>query len=102
MFSEFSSVEEAVSHYQDLCRSLEQQVKDAHDDMDDYTESTKELQQELETELDRMDKSEKAMRIALEEADNDKQEWKVSTSLERSTHSPTLFKTSGLVSRGWG
>lgn len=72
-----------MSHYQDLCRSLEQQVKDAHDDMDDYTESTKELQQELETELDRMDKSEKEMRIALEAAENDKDEWKVIRHLGR-------------------
>lgn len=70
---------EAVRHYQDLCRSLEQQVKEAHDEMDDYTETTKELQQELETELDKVDKSEKGMRLALEAADNDKEEWKVTT-----------------------
>lgn len=68
-----------MSHFQDLCRSLEQQVKDAHDDMDEYTESTKEFQQELETELDRIDKSEKGMQIALEAAENDKDEWKVGT-----------------------
>lgn len=77
--SSFESIEAAVSHYQDVIRSLQQQVNEANQDMDDYTESTKELQLELESELDRMDKSEREIRRALEAAEGEKEEWKVST-----------------------
>lgn len=84
----FPTVEAAVSHYQSLCASLQRQVDSANQDMDDYTESTKELQAELETELDRMDKSEKEMRRALEAAENEKQEWKVSAPILCLRHIP--------------
>lgn len=77
-FSTFTSPSAALTHYQTLCSTLQTQLADANADIADYTESSKELQDELEKELSRMEKSEKEMRRGLEEAREEVDGWKVS------------------------
>jgi predicted nucleic acid-binding Zn-ribbon protein len=60
-----------------LCDSLQSQLADANADIQDYTESSKELQDELEKELQRMEKGEREMRKGLEEARGETDDWKV-------------------------
>ncbi|SCV70732.1 BQ2448_3494 [Microbotryum intermedium] len=73
----FASPETAIAHYRDLVNSLQSQLTDANDDIKEFTESSKELQDELEQELARMEKSEKEMRRGLDEARTDVEQWKV-------------------------
>jgi len=61
-----------------LCASLQTQLSAAEEDIKDFTESSKELQNELEQELERMEKAEKGMRRELEMVQGDREEWKVS------------------------
>lgn len=52
-------------------------MNDANADIQEFTESSKELQDELEQELARMEKSERGMRKDLEEAKGKCEDWKV-------------------------
>lgn len=78
--SSFPTTESALEHYRTECASLTAQLADANADITDYTESSKELQEELEKELAMMEKGEREMRKGLEEARGDMEEWKVSAS----------------------
>jgi predicted RNase H-like nuclease (RuvC/YqgF family) len=73
----FTSDEAAIAHYRSRCSALQAQLAAAEQDILEFTESSKELQAELEGELERMDKAEKGMRRELEDARNEKEEWKV-------------------------
>ena len=73
----FPSDEAAIAHYRSRCSALQAQLAAAEQDILEFTESSKELQAELEGELERMDKAEKGMRRELEDARNEKEEWKV-------------------------
>lgn len=75
--SAFASDEAAIAHYRQRCSSLQSQLAAAEQDILEFTESSKELQAELESELERMDKAEKGMRKELDDTKNDKEEWKV-------------------------
>lgn len=69
-----------MKHYQKLCDALQSQLTDANADIQDFTESSRELQEELEKELATMEASEKSMRKGLDEARGEMEDWKVSTS----------------------
>lgn len=73
----FTSPDAALAHYRTLCESLQRQLNEANADIQDYTESSKELQDELEKELARMEKGEREMRKGLEEARGECEDWKV-------------------------
>lgn len=75
----FGSPDAALAHYQRLNASLQAQLAAAEEDIKDFTESSKELQNELEQELERMEKAEKGMRRELELVQSDREDWKVST-----------------------
>lgn len=81
----FTSDEAAIAHYRSRCTALQAQLAAAEQDILEFTESSKELQAELEGELERMDKAEKGMRRELEDARSEKEEWKV-------RKSPTIRK----------
>lgn len=81
IYSTFTSPDAALAHYRTLCASLEQQLNDANADIQEYTESSKELQDELEKELARMEKSEREMRKGLDEARGQVEDWKVRAGL---------------------
>lgn len=83
----FPSDEAAIAHYRSRCTALQAQLAAAEQDILEFTESSKELQAELEGELERMDKAEKGMRRELDDARNEKEEWKV-------TKSTTEFRNS--------
>ena len=76
--SSLASPDAALTHYRQLCSSLQSQLSAAEEDIKDFTESSKELQNELEQELERMEKAEKGMRRELEMVQGDREEWKVS------------------------
>jgi len=78
LYSSFASPDAAISHYRSLCSSLQSQLAAAEEDIKDFTESSKELQNELEQELERMEKAEKGMRRELEMVQGDREDWKVS------------------------
>lgn len=61
----------------DRCEQLQRELTAANEDIAEYTESSKELQDELEKELARMEKSEKDMRVAMELAQGEVEDWKV-------------------------
>ena len=75
--SSFASPDEAIKHYQQLCDSLQAQLADANSDIHEFTESSRDLQEELEKELARMEASEKSMRKGLDEARGEMEDWKV-------------------------
>lgn len=60
-----------------MCESLQRQLNEANADIQDYTESSKELQDELEKELARMEAGERDMRKGLEQARGECDDWKV-------------------------
>ncbi|SCZ99189.1 BZ3500_MvSof-1268-A1-R1_Chr7-1g09428 [Microbotryum saponariae] len=88
--SSFSSPEAAIAHYRDLVDSLQSQLTDANDDIKEFTESSKELQDELEQELARMEKSEKEMRRGLDEARTDVEQWKTKYTTALREHTATM------------
>lgn len=59
------------------CQELQRELNAANEDIAEYTESSKELQDELEKELARMETSEKSMRVAMELAQGEVEAWKV-------------------------
>ncbi|GAA5944111.1 uncharacterized protein JCM15063_005317 [Sporobolomyces koalae] len=88
--STFASPEAALAHYRTLCASFQSQLSAAEDDIKDFTESSKELQNELEDELVRMDKAEKGMRIELESVQHDREEWKSKYTHALRDHTTTI------------
>ena len=67
-----------MDDYRHQVDSLQAQLDEAHADIRDFTESSKELQDELEKELGRLEKGERDMRRSLEHAAAETDEWKVS------------------------
>jgi predicted nucleic acid-binding Zn-ribbon protein len=73
-----SSPEALLAHYKQLCQSLQSQLQTAEDDIQDFTDSSKELQRELEQELERMESAERGLRREMETERGKADEWKVS------------------------
>ncbi|GAA5991899.1 hypothetical protein JCM10908_002261 [Rhodotorula pacifica] len=88
--SNFVSDEAAIAHYRSRCTSLQSQLAAAEQDILEFTESSKELQAELESELERMDKAEKGMRRELDETRNEKEEWKGKYTTALKDHTTTI------------
>ncbi|GAA6064282.1 hypothetical protein JCM10212_000948 [Sporobolomyces blumeae] len=86
----FSSPDAALTHYRTLCTSLQTQLAAAEQDISDFTESSKELQHELEQELERMEKAEKGMRRELETVQGDRDEWKTKFTTALRDHTTTM------------
>ncbi|GAA5880366.1 hypothetical protein JCM3774_006737 [Rhodotorula dairenensis] len=86
----FPSDEAAIAHYRSRCTTLQAQLAAAEQDILEFTESSKELQAELESELERMDKAEKGMRRELDETRNDKEEWKSKYTTALRDHTATI------------
>ncbi|KAG0658775.1 hypothetical protein C6P46_005640 [Rhodotorula mucilaginosa] len=86
----FTSDEAAIAHYRSRCTALQAQLAAAEQDILEFTESSKELQAELEGELERMDKAEKGMRRELEDARNEKEEWKGKYTTALKDHTTTI------------
>ncbi|BGP55059.1 NADH:ubiquinone oxidoreductase [Rhodotorula sphaerocarpa] len=86
----FASDEAAIAHYRQRCSSLQSQLAAAEQDILEFTESSKELQAELESELERMDKAEKGMRKELDDTKNDKEEWKNKYTTALRDHTATM------------
>ncbi|GAA5970497.1 hypothetical protein JCM3765_005831 [Sporobolomyces pararoseus] len=86
----FASPEAALAHYRTLCSSLQSQLSAAEEDIKDFTESSKELQNELEQELERMEKAEKGMRRELEMVQGDREEWKTKYTSALRDHTTTI------------
>ncbi|KWU43270.1 hypothetical protein RHOSPDRAFT_26419 [Rhodotorula sp. JG-1b] len=86
----FASDEAAIAHYRSRCSALQAQLAAAEQDILEFTESSKELQAELEGELERMDKAEKGMRRELEDARNEKEEWKGKYTTALKDHTTTI------------
>ncbi|GAA5904675.1 uncharacterized protein JCM6883_003865 [Sporobolomyces salmoneus] len=86
----FTSSEAALAHYRSLCSSLQSQLAAAEEDIKDFTESSKELQNELEQELERMEKAEKGMRRELEMVQGDREEWKSKYTSALRDHTTTI------------
>ncbi|GAA5920307.1 hypothetical protein JCM1841_004521 [Sporobolomyces salmonicolor] len=87
---EFASPSAALAHYRQLCTSLQSQLAAAEQDIQDFTESSKELQNELEQELERMEKAEKGMRRELEECQGDREGWKSKYTTALRDHTTTI------------
>ncbi|GAA6014436.1 hypothetical protein JCM11491_007053 [Sporobolomyces phaffii] len=86
----FASPDAAVAHYRTLCSSLQSQLLAAEEDIKDFTESSKELQNELEQELERMEKAEKGMRRELEMVQGDREDWKTKYTSALRDHTTTI------------
>ncbi|TKA52426.1 hypothetical protein B0A53_05133 [Rhodotorula sp. CCFEE 5036] len=86
----FTSDEAAIAHYRSRCSALQAQLAAAEQDILEFTESSKELQAELEGELERMDKAEKGMRRELDDARNEKEEWKGKYTTALKDHTTTI------------
>ncbi|GAA5827205.1 hypothetical protein JCM3770_000323 [Rhodotorula araucariae] len=65
--------------YRALCAQLEAQLAQAELDILEFTQSSKDLQHELELELDRMDKADKRIRADLDHATRTADDWKART-----------------------
>ncbi|GAA5884999.1 hypothetical protein JCM16303_006510 [Sporobolomyces ruberrimus] len=86
----FGSPDAALAHYQRLNASLQSQLAAAEEDIKDFTESSKELQNELEQELERMEKAEKGMRRELELVQSDREDWKTKYTSALRDHTTTM------------
>ncbi|POY73820.1 hypothetical protein BMF94_3361 [Rhodotorula taiwanensis] len=86
----FTSDAAAIAHYRQLCASLQSQLAAAEQDILEFTESSKDLQAELESELERMDKAEKGMRKELDDTKNEKDEWKGKYTTALRDHTSTI------------
>ncbi|KAK4704936.1 hypothetical protein P7C70_g1277, partial [Phenoliferia sp. Uapishka_3] len=86
----FESPDAAVKHYQKLCASLQTQLADANSDIQEFTESSKELQEELEKELAAMEASERNMRKGLDEARGEMEDWKAKYTTTLKEHAATM------------
>lgn len=67
----------ALAHYKQLCSSLQDKLQSAEDDINDFSESSKELQRELEKELETMEMAERGLRREMETERGRADEWKV-------------------------
>ncbi|KAL8293717.1 hypothetical protein RQP46_000418 [Phenoliferia psychrophenolica] len=86
----FDSPDAAVKHYQQLCESLQSQLADANSDIQEFTESSRDLQEELEKELAAMEASEKNMRKGLDEARGEMEDWKSKYTASLRDHTNTM------------
>ncbi|KAI5481632.1 hypothetical protein MNV49_002858 [Pseudohyphozyma bogoriensis] len=87
---EFATAEAGLAHYKDLAASLRRQLDDAEQDLNEFSESSKELQDELEKELARMEKGEKDMVKGLEDARNETEQWKTKYTAGLRDHTTTM------------
>jgi len=88
--SSFTSDAAALAHYRDRCRSLQSQLANAEHDILDFTESSKELQAELEQELERVEHAEKSLRRDLDDAKNQADDWKTKYTAALRDHTTTI------------
>ncbi|GAA5926129.1 hypothetical protein JCM3775_005213 [Rhodotorula graminis] len=88
--SSFDSDAAALAHYRDRCRSLQSQLANAENDILDFTESSKELQAELEQELERVEQAEKSLRRDLDDAKNQADDWKTKYTSALRDHTATI------------
>ncbi|BGP15512.1 hypothetical protein JCM10213_006588 [Rhodosporidiobolus nylandii] len=86
----FDSPTAALTHYRQLCSSLQSQLQAAEQDIADFTESSKELQGELEKELERVEKAERDLRREWEEERGRADEWKSKYTKSLSDHTATM------------
>ncbi|GAA5845128.1 hypothetical protein JCM9279_005445 [Rhodotorula babjevae] len=86
----FDSDAAALAHYRDRCRSLQSQLANAEQDILDFTESSKELQAELEQELERVEQAEKSLRRDLDDAKNQADDWKTKYTTALRDHTTTI------------
>ncbi|GAA5911577.1 hypothetical protein JCM8208_005681 [Rhodotorula glutinis] len=86
----FDSDAAALAHYRDRCRSLQSQLANAEQDILDFTESSKELQAELEQELERVEQAEKSIRRDLDDAKNQADDWKTKYTTALRDHTTTV------------
>lgn len=71
--SSFASPSAALTHYRTLCTTLQSQLQQAEDDLRDL----RELQDELERELERFEDGERGMRSEVEALRSERDDWKV-------------------------
>ncbi|KAM0789112.1 hypothetical protein ACM66B_003167 [Microbotryomycetes sp. NB124-2] len=88
--SEIGSVADALALYKQHNDTLQRQLEDANLEMQDFMESSKELQDELEKELARIEASEKDMRRGLEQARGEIDEWKTKYTTALRDHTTTM------------
>lgn len=69
-----------LEHYRALAASLTNQLAEANDEIKEFTDSSRELQDELEKELGRLEAGEGEMRRRLEETRDEGEGWKVRSS----------------------
>jgi predicted nucleic acid-binding Zn-ribbon protein len=55
----FSSADDELQFWKTKAKTLEQQAKDAREELEEFQESSKELEQELEAQLEQAEKSSK-------------------------------------------
>jgi uncharacterized protein (DUF488 family) len=67
-----------LAHYKALCTTLQKKLETAEEDIADFTDSSKELQRELEKELETMEMAERGLRREMEQERDRADEWKVS------------------------
>ena len=56
-------------------------LEETRNELDDFHTSSKELEEELERELQRTEKAHQDMKVKLERAEGERDEWKVCTSV---------------------
>lgn len=88
--SSFDSDAAALAHFRDRCRSLQSQLATAEHDILDFTESSKELQAELEQELERVEAAEKSIRRDLDDARNAADDWRAKYTGALRDHTQTM------------
>ncbi|TNY23006.1 hypothetical protein DMC30DRAFT_444792 [Rhodotorula diobovata] len=86
----FDSDAAALAHFRDRCRSLQSQLATAEHDILDFTESSKELQAELEQELERVEAAEKSIRRDLDDARNAADDWRAKYTGALRDHTQTM------------
>ncbi|GAA6021163.1 hypothetical protein JCM10207_008340 [Rhodosporidiobolus poonsookiae] len=86
----FDSPTAALEHYRQLCTRLANQLEAAEQDIADFTESSKELQGELERELERVEKAEKELRGKCESERRKADEWKTKYTTSLRDHTSTI------------
>ncbi|GAA5861558.1 hypothetical protein JCM8547_008072 [Rhodosporidiobolus lusitaniae] len=86
----FDSPTAALAHYRTLCSSLQSQLANAEEDIADFTASSKELQQELEKELERMEEAERSLRKEMESERGKAEDWKSKYTTALRDHTTTI------------
>ncbi|KAK4052544.1 NADH:ubiquinone oxidoreductase [Microbotryomycetes sp. JL221] len=88
--SAFESDTHALQHYKRQHDILQKQLEDANNEMQDFMESSKELQDELERELARIEANERDVKRGLEQAKYEVDEWKTKYTTALRDHTTTM------------